>query len=441
MQVSNRASRLEWTYQLFEQLLAEPTRNGIHKGPSFQGRGVPIVKMGEVYSNHVIRHGARDLLQLTPREIEKLHVRRGDLLFCRTSLVAEGVGRCAIVDTLIEPTAFASNLIRARLDENKAVPQFYHYYFSSPDGISQLLSIARGTSVTTITGPDIAALQVPVPSLAEQRAIAAILGALDDKIELNRRMNETLEALVHALFQSWFVDFDPVRAKLEGRQPVGMDTETAALFPNKFEDAAEGEIPQGWRTGALGEVTVNPRRGVEPSEVEPDTPYIGLEHMPRGSIALVEWGRAGDVTSMKLAFHRGEILFGKLRPYFRKVGVAPVDGVASSDIIVIAAEPQWFGFVLGHASSGAFIDYANAASTGTRMPRASWSHMAQYEVVLPPPDVALAFTTLVRPLVERIEAGIMESRTLAAVRDALLPKPVSGEVRVREAEQLMGSHV
>lgn len=191
--------------------------------------------------------------------------------------------------------------------------------------------------------------------------------------------------------------------------------------------------------GKLGEVVTNPRRGVEPSDTEPDTPYIGLEHMPRGSIALGEWGRSGDVTSTKLAFYRGEILFGKLRPYFRKVGVSPVDGVASSDIIVITSEPLWFGFVLGHVSSGAFIEYANAASTGTRMPRASWSHMAQYEVALPSPKVASAFTALVQPLVERIEVSIMESRTLAALRDTLLPKLLSGEVRVREAERLVGA--
>src|SRR5204863_6514313 len=120
---------------------------------------------------------------------------------------------------------------------------------------------------------DIPNFKSPLPPLAEQEAIAAVLGALDDKIELNRRMNTTLEAMARALFQSWFVNFDPVRAKLDGRQPTGLDPATAALFPNEFEDSELGPIPKGWHIGKLGEVATNPRRTVRAHEIASGTPY------------------------------------------------------------------------------------------------------------------------------------------------------------------------
>jgi type I restriction enzyme S subunit len=148
---------------------------------------------------------------------------------------------------------------------------------------------------------------------------------------------------------------------------------------------------------------------------------------------------AGDgLESNKFEFKRGEILFGKLRPYFHKVGVAPVDGVCSTDIVVVAPRSaSWFGFTLGHVSSTGFVHYTNAGSTGTKMPRTSWADMARYELVLPPEPVAEAFTRQVRPSVDRIIAGTHQSRTLAALRDTLLPKLISGELRVKDAERLI----
>ncbi|MDP2792672.1 MAG: restriction endonuclease subunit S, partial [Sulfurisoma sp.] len=251
----------------------------------------------------------------------------------------------------------------------------------------------------------------------------------------NRRMNETLEAMARALFKSWFVDFDPVRAKRDGRDP-GLPKPLADLFPDSFEDSELGEIPKGWRVGTMGDVAEHPRRGVQPAEIESSTPYIALEHMPRHCIALSEWGASDGLESNKFEFKRGEILFGKLRPYFHKVGVAPVNGVCSTDIVVVTPRAQeWFGFVLGHVSSDAFVEHTTAGSTGTKMPRTSWSEMARYDIALPPKVVAQAFTERLQPSVDRIIADIHESRTLAALRDALLPKLISGELRVKDAER------
>jgi type I restriction enzyme S subunit len=250
-------------------------------------------------------------------------------------------------------------------------------------------------------------------------------------------MNETLEAMARALFKSWFVDFDPVRAKAEGRDP-GLPKPLADLFPDSFEDSELGEIPKDWGVGTLDDVAIHPRRSVQPSEIGPSTPYIALDHMPKRCIALSDWEAANGLESNKFEFKKGEILFGKLRPYFHKVGVAPLDGVCSTDIVVVTPRTEkWFGFVLEHVSSTAFVEYTNAGSTGTKMPRTSWSEMARYAVVMPPETVAESFTRQIRPVVDRIIASVHESRTLAAIRDTLLPKLISGELRAKDAERFV----
>ncbi len=147
---------------------------------------------------------------------------------------------------------------------------------------------------------------------------------------------------------------------------------------------------------------------------------------------------SGNIESTKFQFRKGEILFGKLRPYFHKVGVAPIDGVCSTDIVVVSPkEAVWFAFVLEVVSSDEFVEYTNAGSTGTKMPRTSWTDMSRYELIRPPRPIAALFTDLIRPSVERIITSIHESRTLAALRDALLPKLISGEIRVKDAEKFL----
>ncbi|MHB8321031.1 MAG: restriction endonuclease subunit S [Acidithiobacillus sp.] len=285
---------------------------------------------------------------------------------------------------------------------------------------------------------------VHVPPLPEQRRIAHILGTLDDKIENNRKTAKLLEAMAQAIFQSWFVDFDPVRAKMNGESPesickrLKLTPEILDLFPDRLVDSELGEIPEGWVVGTLGNVAENPRRGIRPQQINTETPYIALEHMPRRCIYLSEWGTGEELESNKFMFRKNEILFGKLRPYFHKVGVAPVNGVCSTDIVVIAPQSAyWLSFVLGHTSSDAFVVYTDSDSTGTKMPRTSWNRMAHYEIALPPESIAKVFDELVVPTVHQMVANVHESRTLADLRDTLLPKLISGDIRVPEAEHLI----
>lgn len=406
-------------------------------------RGVTPLKLGSdftsaghrVISAKLIKDGRVDLDADAPRFVDGPTYRK----WMRTPLLEDDVlltseaplGETAFVRQRID-WCLGQRLFAIRTNKDCLHGRYLYYALRSNEVQHDLYSRATGTTAQGIRQSELRRVQIPIPALAEQRAIAHILGTLDDKIELNRRMSGTLEAMAWALFKSWFMDFDPVRAKAEGRDP-DLPKLLADLFPSRLVDAELGEIPEGWEVGAFDAVADHPRRGIQPKRIEPDTPYIALEHMPKRCIALPGWGTAGGLESNKFEFRRGEILFGKLRPYFHKVGVAPVDGVCSTDIVVVAPRSvRWFGFVLGHVSSVEFVEYADATSTGTKMPRTRWSDMASYELVLPLETVAAAFTELVQPLVDRIIAGIHESRTLAALRDALLPRLVSGELRVNE---------
>ena len=349
--VALRVEPGEWPIRRFDELLDEPVRNGIYKSKDHHGHGVKIVNMGEIFAHPRLHAVPMRRVGLSESEIKRFSVAKGDLLFARRSLVAEGAGKCCVVLDVDEPTTFESSIIRARPDATTSDPSYLYYYFCSPSGLHRLDTIRRQVAVAGITGRDLSGLEIPAPPLAEQRAIAHILGTLDDKIELNRRMNATLEAMAQALFRSWFVDFDPVRAKMDGRD-TGLPKDVADLFPDRLRDSELGEIPEGWSVGTLGDIAVAPRRGVDPGQVADDTPYIGLEHMPRGSVALTDWGRAGSVSSTKTAFESRDMLFGKLRPYFHKVGIAPANGVCSTDIIVLKARmSEWSAFVLACVSS------------------------------------------------------------------------------------------
>jgi type I restriction enzyme S subunit len=407
-----------------------------HRTPPASDAGYPYVAIPQ------LRNGRIDLSEA--RRISREHF----VDWTRKAMPAANdvvlSRRCNPGETAFVPPelefALGQNLVLLRADGVKVYPPFLRWLVQGPEWWKQIGKFLNvGAVFDSLRCADVPNFELRIPPMPEQRAIAHILGTLDDKIELNRRMNETLEAMAWAFFKSWFVDFDPVRAKAEGRDP-GLPKPLADFFPDSFEDSELGEIPKGWEIGTLGDIADHPRRGVRPNDIEPTIPYIALEHMPRRCIALSDWGAADGLESNKFKFKKGEILFGKLRPYFHKVGVAPVDGVCSTDIVVVTPrKEEWFGFVLGHISSDTFVEYTNAGSSGTRMPRTSWSEMARYRVVVPPESVNKALTLQIRPVVDHIIASIHESRTLAALRDALLPKLISGELRLKATNNQLQS--
>jgi type I restriction enzyme S subunit len=434
-----------WTEHTVDEIKSSAA-NALATGPFgsaissrfFVEHGIPVIRGGNLSQDVGIRLVDDRLVFVSDekaKEFSRSLANRGDLVFtCWGTIDQVGL----IDDRSRFPEYVVSNKqMKLTPDPRKANSLFLYYLFSNPLMRDRILNQGIGSSVPGFNLGQLRSITLSLPPLSEQRAIAHILGTLDDKIDLNRRMNETLEAIARALFTSWFIDFDPVHAKAQGRDP-GLPQPLADLFPDSFEDSELGEIPKGWHVGTLGDVAEHPRRSVQPSEIDSSAPYIALEHMPRHCIALSEWSAADGLESNKFEFKQGEILFGKLRPYFHKVGVAPVNGVCSTDIVIVAPrESAWFGFVLGHLSSDAFVEHTTSGSTGTKMPRTSWGEMGRYPAVIPPKNVATAFTAQVRPAIDHINSSIHESRTLAALRDALLPKLISGELRVKDAERFI----
>jgi type I restriction enzyme S subunit len=362
--------------------------------------------------------------------------RYGDLLFSR-----EGTyfGIAAEVPPGIR-VCLGQRMVLIRPDPEQLNHRFLKYWLDSPVLVAHLYGCRDGTVAERLNLPTIRALPVPLPPLHQQQAIGEILGALDDKIELNRRMNETLESMARAIFKSWFVDFDPVRAKVGGRwrrgQSVpGLPADLYDLFPDSFEDSELGEIPRGWHAGKFGDIADNPRIGVSPQRIPEGAVYVGLEHIPKRSIALDSWGTSDRLESGKFRFSAGDILFGKLRPYFHKVAVAPESGVCSTDILVIRPKSsEWAVFTICLAASTELVEYASALADGTRMPRTNWRDLAKHKAALPPPAVAAVFSRHTTPLIQSIQENIREPQTLAAIRNVLLPKLISGEIRISVAE-------
>lgn len=403
------------------------------KVSTFVPTGIPVISGQHLHGLKVEDTEFNFVTEEHAERLKNANVTRGDVIFTH----AGNIGQVAYVPftSRYQRYVISQRQFYLRCNTARILPEFITYFFNTREGQHKLLANTSSTGVPSIARPVtyLRSIEVPVPPLGIQHRIADILGTLDDKIELNRRMNRSLEKMAAAIFKSWFIDFEPVRAKAEGRDP-NLPAEIADIFPDSFEESQLGQIPKGWNMGKLGDIADHPRRGVKPGEVPPTTAYIGLEHMPRRSIALDSWGNAEQVGSQKSRFNAGEILFGKLRPYFHKVGIAPVDGVCSTDILVVVPKDEsWHSYVLSLVSSKALVDYADAHSAGTKMPRTNWKDVGRYPLALPPEPLPTAFQDHVAVFHKRICMNVHQNRRLAGLRNTLLPKLLSGEIEVPTA--------
>ena len=434
----------EWQEIPFAQLLAEPVRNGIYKRKAFHGRGVKIVNMGELFAYPRLGDPPMKRVELSEIEKERFSVHAGDLLFARRSLVAEGAGKCSVVLDIPEPTTFESSIIRARPNVAKADSLFLYYFFNSPQGLHALDSIRRQVAVAGITGGDLARLNIPKPPLPQQRAIAYILGTLDDKIELNRRMNTTLEAIARALFKSWFVDFDPVRAKMEGRH-TGLPQDIADLFPDRLVNSEMGKIPEGWEVFRLDQLANHHTKTTSPSR------FSGLEYehfsIPAydvGQRPAIELGAA--IRSNKTVVLKDAVLLSKLNPRIARVWV-PADSTArpqicSTEFLVFTPRsPANRNLLFTLFGDHRFRTLLESLVTGTsnshqRVPPKA---LKAREVLTGSPRAFTTFAEVIGGTLARILNNRSEAATLAALRDTLLPKLISGEIRVGGAEMALES--
>ena len=301
-------------------------------------------------------------------------------------------------------------------------------------------SCSDKSSVPGVNRNDLHRIPVLLPPLAEQKAIAAVLGALDDKIELNRRMNATLEAMARALFQSWFVDFDPVRAKLDGRPPAALDPATAALCPEHLEDSKLGHIPKGWEVKTVGDSGDVICGKTPPTSV---ADYYG-EDIPFITIPDMHGNVFGAATARKLSHAGANSQANKTLP----PGSLCVSCIATPGLVVITSEDsqtnQQINSVVPHQKEETYFWYwvmtglgaeiASSGSGGSVLVNLSKGRFETLQVIRPPHALIRAYHTTVRPLFEAILANTHQSRTLATLRDTLLPKLLSGELSVAALE-------
>jgi type I restriction enzyme S subunit len=286
-------------------------------------------------------------------------------------------------------------------------------------------------------------LPVRVPPKPEQRSIAHILGALDDKIELNRRMNETLEAIAQAIFKSWFVDFEPVRAKMAGRDP-GLPKHIADLFPDRLVELELGEIPEGWMVKSLGDVSEKPQYGYTASA---NDELVGPKFLRITDINKRPWTEWASVPHCEIAhqdiqkyrLHQGDILVARMADPGHGVMIEEdVEAVFASYLIRFRpVDLHYCRFLQYWLRSEAYWDLVGARGAGTTRVSLNANVLSGFHMAFPPTSVADAFRSQINPLRARVVANVTETETLSTLRDALLPKLISGEIRVRDAERFL----
>ncbi len=396
--------------------------------------GIPLIATNCISNDQL--YPAYEKLRFVSKETYanwfRAHPQPGDIIL--TNKGSQNGAICLVpnpVDFVI-----AQDMVALRADEKIIDPLFLFAALRSQDVQREIKNLDVSGVIPHFKKTDFDKLRLPYPKRDIQEVIGRIYYDFSTKIELNRRMNATLEAMARALFQSWFVDFDPVRAKLDGRKPIGLDVATATLFPSSFQESSLGPIPHGWTAQRLPDaIDVNPRRTLKGGAI---APYLDMKNLPtQGHSAAEVIDRA---FSSGTKFQNGDTLLARITPCLENGKTGYVDfledgqvGWGSTEYIIFSPKrplPPQFGYLL--ARSDALRTHAIQNMTGTsgrqRVPSECFN---TFWLAIPPLDVALCFDKLTAPLMAKIKANSNESRTLATLRDTLLPKLLSGELSLR----------
>lgn len=392
-----------------------------------KNKGVPQRYLG----NSNVRWGHFDLndlaeMRFEPHEEERYSLLPGDLVVC------EGgePGRCAIW------TGAAGMKVQKalhRIRPKKSLDNYYLFYWFQLAAKTGLLEpYFTGTTIKHLTGKAVAALEVPLPPIAVQRAMVNVLKQLDDRITLLRETNATLEAIAQALFKSWFVDFDPVRAKMEGRAPEGMDESTAALFPYGFEESELGLLPRGWSVASVYDM----------SKVTYGAPFASklFKSEPPGKPLV----RIRDLRDERPGVYTEEV---HPKGYLLSPGDITVGMDGEFRAYVWGGEPAWLNqrVCVFHPINGAcsaFVRFSiapllaavEASETATTVIHLGKNDIDRFKAVMPSPEILSAFAEVANPLYERLVANKQQAQTIATLRDTLLPRLISGQLRLPDFE-------
>ena len=411
------------------------------KVETFVPEGVPIISGQHLHGFRLDDSPGYNFITVDhANKLANANVSRGDIVLTHRG----NIGQVAHIPPNSEYERYVVSQSQFLLccDQTLALPEYVTLYLKSYEGQQKLLANTSQVGVPSIAQPVtyLRTISIPLPPLEEQQEIAGVLGTLDDKIELNRRMSETLESMARALFKSWFVDFEPVRAKMEGRwhrgkSLPGLPAELFDLFPDRLVASQLGEIPEGWGVKGLGEmVELNPRETLAKGTI---APYLDMASLPTS-------GPTADSPRLRefksgTRFRNGDTLLARITPCLENGKTAYIQSLAddaigwgSTEFIVMRAAPpvpSTFPYLLAREDS--FREHAIQSMTGTSgRQRVQVSALSPYPLPIPSTAIWEAFSLIVEPLFDAIGSRSRESLALAAQRDALLPRLLSGEVRV-----------
>jgi len=398
--------------------------------------GVPSIMPQNIGDNRISEYG---IARITPEDATRLSrylVREGDIVYSRRG----DVEKRALIRANEDGWLCGTGCLRVRLGDKGANPSYAAYYLGHPSVREWIVRHAHGATMPNLNTSILSSCPFVIPPPAEQRAIAHILGTLDDKIELNRRRNQTLEAMARALFKDWFVDFGPVRAKMEGRDPY-LPADLWQIFPDRLDD--EGK-PEGWQSATLANfANLNPESWTKkhpPHEIR----YVDLSNTKQGTIegaARMPWSEAPSRAQRILRI--GDTIVGTVRPGNESFALISEDGMTgSTGFAVLRPQEKYFrDFVFLAATSPENIERLSHLADGAAYPAVRPDVVLASPVTVPSGeivnDVLCGFANAVSGLVDAIERNKQESRTLTQIRETLLPKLISGELRIAEAERFL----
>jgi type I restriction enzyme, S subunit len=436
--------------------LCDATNGTVQTGPfgsdlhasDYGEYGTPVIMPANLGKNTIIEEGIARVADTHVVRLSNHKIIRGDIVFPRRGDVA----RYVVVDDRHVGWLCGTGCLRIRFGENEIIePEFLGYWLGTSIVEGWLLSNAVGTTMPNLNTSILKSLPVPLPPIDEQREIAHILGVLDDKIELNKRVNTTLESTTRAIFKSWFVDFDPVRAKAKGRQPEGMDAETAALFPDSFQESKLGLIPEGWEVVSIGdEVHIKHGYAFEGQYFSPETSddilltpgnfaigggfkgdkfkyYSGPvpeEYVLREDdllVTMTDLSKAGDTLGYPALIPKPEKYRFLHNQRLGKVVIKPTSVISKLFLYYLMQTDNYRQEILGSA-------------TGSTVKHTSPNRIQAFAFAFPSPQIMKRFDDLAVSLYSGIKVNEQMALTLAETRDVLLPKLISGEVRVNNPD-------
>jgi len=419
-------------------------RSGLSKPAKDFGSGYPFLTFKDVFYNYFTPESLGDFVKSTQKEREGCSILRGDVFLTRTSETMHELGMSCVALRDYKYATFNGFCKRLRpKPESDLLPEYVGYYLRSPKFRQAMLAMSTMSTRASLNNEMIGRLEISFPSRKSQIQISEILKSLDDRITLLRETNTTLEAIAQALFKSWFVDFDPVHAKMQGRAPEGMDEATAALFPDSFEESELGPVPKGWSVGNLNALAeLNPESWS--AKLHPERVlYVDLANTKAGQIdEYTEFSFEDAPSRARRVLRCGDVIVGTVRPGNRSFAriASDVTGLTGSTGFAVLRSREVVDQALVYivATNDDAIDRLSHLADGGAYPAVRPEVVGTTPLVIAPEEIRNSFGDIANPLFACIGANQDRMKQLASLRDTLLPRLISGQLQLPETSaQLM----